>query len=98
MSQYFPKLFRNFGGNIKIKVDLSNYATKTDIYHIHLYQLILCIHIHIYLHSIIVYCYKHLLHLQVPCHSIYLVSLILDIRLKTLTFKFLTTSGTHNFE
>ena len=31
MSQYFPKLFRNFGGNINIKVDLSNYATKTDL-------------------------------------------------------------------
>ena len=25
MSQYFPKLFRNFGGNINVKVDLSNY-------------------------------------------------------------------------
>ena len=31
MSQYFPKLFRRFGGNINIKVDLSNYATKTDL-------------------------------------------------------------------
>ena len=31
MSQYFPKLFRNFGGNINVKVDLSNYATKTDL-------------------------------------------------------------------
>ena len=31
MSQYFPKLFRSFGGNINVKVDLSNYATKTDI-------------------------------------------------------------------
>ena len=30
MSQYFPKPFRSFGGNIN-KVDLSNYATKTDI-------------------------------------------------------------------
>ena len=30
MSQYFPKPFRS-GGNIKVKVDLSNYATKTDI-------------------------------------------------------------------
>ena len=26
MSQYFPKPFKNFGGNIKVKVDLSNYA------------------------------------------------------------------------
>ena len=30
MSQYFPKPFRSFGGNITVKVDLSNYATKTD--------------------------------------------------------------------
>ena len=31
MSQYFPKPFISFGGNINIKVDLSNYATKTDL-------------------------------------------------------------------
>ena len=31
MSQYFPKPFRNYGGNINIKVDLSNYATKSDL-------------------------------------------------------------------
>ena len=31
MSQYFPKLFRSFGGNINVKVDLSNYATKNDL-------------------------------------------------------------------
>ena len=31
MSQYFPKPFRNFGRNINVKVDLSNYATKTDL-------------------------------------------------------------------
>ena len=31
MSQYFPKPFRNFGGNINVKVDLSNCATKTDL-------------------------------------------------------------------
>ena len=30
-NQYFPKPFRSFGGNIKVKVDLSNYATKTDL-------------------------------------------------------------------
>ena len=30
MSQYFPKLFKNLGRNINAKVDLSNYATKTD--------------------------------------------------------------------
>ena len=30
MSQYFPKPFRSFGGNINVKVDLSNYATKTN--------------------------------------------------------------------
>ena len=31
MSQYFPKPFRIFGGNINVKVDLSNYATKPDL-------------------------------------------------------------------
>ena len=31
MSQYFPKPFRSFGGNINVKVDTSNYATKTDL-------------------------------------------------------------------
>ena len=31
MSQYFPKPFRSFGGNINIKVDLSNYAINADI-------------------------------------------------------------------
>ena len=31
MSQYFSKPFRSFGGNINVKVDLSNYATKADI-------------------------------------------------------------------
>ena len=31
MSQYFPKLFRSFGGNVNFKVDLSNYARKTDL-------------------------------------------------------------------
>ena len=30
MSQYFPKPNEPFGGDIKVKVDLSNYATKTD--------------------------------------------------------------------
>ena len=29
-SQYFPKPFRSFGGNINIKVDLSNYVTHVD--------------------------------------------------------------------
>ena len=31
MSHYFPKPFRNFGGIINVKVELSNYATKTDL-------------------------------------------------------------------
>ena len=31
MSQYFPKPFRSFGGNINVKVDLSNCATNTDL-------------------------------------------------------------------
>ena len=31
MSQYFPKPCEPFGRDINVKVDLSNYATKTDI-------------------------------------------------------------------
>ena len=31
MSQYFPKPYEPFGGNINVRVDLSNYATKDDI-------------------------------------------------------------------
>ena len=31
MSKYFLKPFRNFGGNVNVKVDLSNYATKADL-------------------------------------------------------------------
>ena len=31
MSQYFPKLLRSFGGNINLKVELSNYSIKTDL-------------------------------------------------------------------
>ena len=31
MSQYFPKPYEPFGGDINVKVDFSNYATKTDI-------------------------------------------------------------------
>ena len=31
MSKYFPKLYKPFGRNINVKVDLSNYATKSDI-------------------------------------------------------------------
>ena len=31
MNQYFPKPYEPFGGDINVKVDLSNYATKEDI-------------------------------------------------------------------
>ena len=31
MSQYFPKPSEPFGGDINVKVNLSNYATKADI-------------------------------------------------------------------
>ena len=31
MSQYFPKPYEPFGGDINVKVDLSNYETKADI-------------------------------------------------------------------
>ena len=31
MGQYFPKPYEAFSGDINVKVDLSNYATKADI-------------------------------------------------------------------
>ena len=31
MSEYFPKSLRSFGRNINLNVDLSNYATKTNL-------------------------------------------------------------------
>ena len=31
MSQYFPKPYEPFGGDINVEVNLSNYATKTDL-------------------------------------------------------------------
>ena len=34
MSQYFPKQYEPFGGDSNVKIDLLNYATKTDIQNI----------------------------------------------------------------
>ena len=31
MSQYYPELYERFGRNVKVKLDLSNYATKPDL-------------------------------------------------------------------
>ena len=31
MTQYFPKPYEPFGGDINVKAGLSNYATKTDV-------------------------------------------------------------------
>ena len=31
MSQYFPKPCERFGGDMNVKVDLSKFATKTDL-------------------------------------------------------------------
>ena len=31
MSNYFRKCYKHFDGEISVKVDLSNYATKTDL-------------------------------------------------------------------
>ena len=36
MSQYFPKPYEPFGGDINVKIDLSNYATKADIKTFHM--------------------------------------------------------------
>ena len=31
MDQYFPKPYNYFGGNVKVELDLSNYATKAGL-------------------------------------------------------------------
>ena len=31
MSQYFPKPYRSSEGNVKVKLDLSSYATKAEL-------------------------------------------------------------------
>ena len=31
MNQYFPKPDKSFRGNVKVELDLSNYATKLDL-------------------------------------------------------------------
>ena len=31
INQYFPKPFKNFWGNINVKLNLPNYVTKTDL-------------------------------------------------------------------
>ena len=43
MSQYFPKQYEPFGGYIKVRVDLFNYATKTDIRNISHWYFKFCI-------------------------------------------------------
>ena len=31
MSQYLPQPYKSFGGNINVKINLSNYATKAEL-------------------------------------------------------------------
>ena len=31
MSQYFPELYERSGGDVKVKLDLPNYAKKADL-------------------------------------------------------------------
>ena len=39
MSQHVPKTFEPFYGDINVKVDLSNHATKTDLKMYHMLML-----------------------------------------------------------
>ena len=39
LSQYFPKPYEPFGREINVKVDLSNYATQTDLKMYHMWML-----------------------------------------------------------
>ena len=38
MSHYFPKPYEPFGGDIDVKVDLSNYATKSGLKTYHMWM------------------------------------------------------------
>ena len=75
-----------------------------QIYHLSHTILLTKSSLHSHLHLSLFYIYLLLqtaevnlhIHLQVSCHIICLVSLILDIRLNTLTFMFLMIPGTHN--
>ena len=31
MSQYFPDRYEHYGGNVKVELDLSNYALEVDL-------------------------------------------------------------------
>ena len=31
ISQYFPEAYEHYGGNLRVELDLSNYATKDDL-------------------------------------------------------------------
>ena len=44
MSQYFPKNYEPFGRGIDVKVDLSNYATKTECITMHNMQMLAALH------------------------------------------------------
>ena len=44
MSQYFPKFYEPFDRDINVKVDLSNYATKTDLKNVSLIDVDIDIH------------------------------------------------------
>ena len=39
MSKYLHKLYQPFGEDINVKVDLSNYVTKTDLKMYHIWML-----------------------------------------------------------
>ena len=70
--------------------------SKQILCHIHLYQLILCIHTCIYHHSNVVYYYKRLHIINIYTYTFHAI-LVLDIKLNTLTFMFFIISGTHIF-
>ena len=38
MSQYFPEPYEHSGGNVKVELDLSNYAKTAELILLHLYQ------------------------------------------------------------
>ena len=76
-----------------IRIPSKSFITSFFINSLHSY-----LHLSLFQRCLILQALASSLHLllQVSCHFICLVSLVLDTRLNTLTFMFLTASGTHN--
>ena len=93
LSKYFPTSHNLSHSHSQFQINsLSNIPLSINSFHsnLHLFSFHLCLMLQILAYSL------HL-HLQISCHFIYFVWLVLEIRLNTLRFMFLTILGKHNF-